>query len=201
MPGFPIFIVLLASVPLLLPGVPGRLAAWRPAFREPGPRWRVGLLATTLVISGLVPLSVIAAANTGSGAATAAAIGGSASTVVTPMPVPADVGAVTPTASVSNGRVLLLWHAQHQHGGRVIYSIWRSHGRGSGLSCQTGPGARWCTIGLPEVGATSDPAFADHPGKGRWTYRVAVVANWLDDPGYGDVYFFSRPVTVSVPAR
>jgi hypothetical protein len=202
MPGFPIFIILLASVPLLAPGVGGRLATWRPAFREPGPRWRIGLLATTLVVSGLVPLGVIAAANTGDGSATAAAIGRSAAAAVTAMPVPANIGVITPTASVTNGRVLLLWHPQHQHGGRVFFSIRRSHGRGSGLSCQTGPGARWCTmVGLPEVGATRQEAFADHPGVGVWTYRIAVIANWMDAPGYGDAYYFSRPVTVTVPAK
>jgi hypothetical protein len=202
MPGFPIFILLLASVPLLLPGGPGRLAAWRPAFREPGPRWRVGLLVTTLVLSGLVPIGVIAAANPGAGSVTAAAIGRSAAAAVTAMPVPANISAITPTASVTNGRVLLLWHRVHQHGGRVFFSIRRSHGRGSGLSCQTSPGARWCTmVGLPEVGATRQEAFADHPGKGIWTYRIAVIANWMDGPGYGDAYYFSRPVTVSVPAK
>jgi hypothetical protein len=32
-----------------------------------------------------------------------------------------------------------------------------------------------------------------------WTYRIGISANWLDDPHFGDVYVFSRPVTVSVP--
>jgi hypothetical protein len=33
---------------------------------------------------------------------------------------------------------------------------------------------------------------------GSWTYRVAVLANWLDDPTKGDTFLVSKPVRVLV---
>ena len=34
---------------------------------------------------------------------------------------------------------------------------------------------------------------------GRWTYRVGVAANWLDDPSLGDVVLVSAGAVVTVP--
>ena len=36
-------------------------------------------------------------------------------------------------------------------------------------------------------------------GKGTWTYRIGVAANYLDDAEGGDVFVVSRPATVKVP--
>ena len=165
----------------------------------PPERLRVALVGATLVLSGILPLAAFAAADTQSGSATAATVANSSSTAL--VPVPGDVGSINPTAVVRGRRVLLRWARQKQSGGRVFYRVWRGRGAGNGLTCQTSPGARWCLVDMPEVVVTGDPAFDDKPGPGRWTYRVAVATNWLDDPAYGDVYYFSRPVTVNVPAR
>lgn len=199
MPCFPIFIVLLASVPLLLPGAPARLAEWRPAFREPAAAWRAGLLTATLVISGLVPLVAFAAASTGSGSATAATVANGSTAAQAP--IPADIGAVGLTGTVSHGAIHLRWHAQKQSGGRVFYRVWRGMGDSNGLTCPPSPGARWCVVGLPEIRETPGTTYVDRPDPGHWTYRVGVAANWLDDPDYGDVYFFSKAVTVNLPPR
>jgi hypothetical protein len=197
MPCFPIFIVLLACVPLLLPGVPGRLAGWRPSFREPPQRLRAGLVALTLVVSGIVPLAAFAAADTGSGGATVAAVSNAA---LTPAPVPADIGSIGLTGSVVRGHILLRWRPQSP-GSRVFYRIWRGTGPSNGLTCPPSPGARWCTVGLQDIRVTTATSNIDRPDPGRYTYRIAVASNWLDDPGYGDVYYFSRPVTVDLPAH
>jgi hypothetical protein len=47
------------------------------------------------------------------------------------------------------------------------------------------------------VGVARDGSFTDKPGKGHWFYRIAIAANWLDDPAYGDVYLVSSPVRVT----
>jgi hypothetical protein len=52
---------------------------------------------------------------------------------------------------------------------------------------------------IPEVGVTKTARYVDLAPRGHWVYRVAVAANWLDDPHYGDSYVVSRPVSVTVP--
>jgi hypothetical protein len=56
-----------------------------------------------------------------------------------------------------------------------------------------------CKVVLPEIGTTHANGFVDRAPKGTWVYRVALAANWLNDPAYGDPYLVSRPVTVNVP--
>ena len=82
-------------------------------------------------------------------------------------------------------------------GGPVFYRVWR--GRANGLTCPPTPGARLCKLVLPEVGVAKTGRFVDLAPRGRWVYRVALAANWLDDPQYGDPYLVSRPVSVIVP--
>jgi hypothetical protein len=207
MPCFPMFVILLAAVPLLFPGVPGRLATWRPSIPETSPRLRVALLAASLVLTGVVPLVAFAAARTHSDVEVAAIVG-STSLDVTPPPVPAEVGSLHPSASAARGtvpggpgRVLLRWKGQSTHAAAIFYRVLRTDGANRGLDCDDNEGARWCTYEPIVIGSTRQTSFEDHPDPGQYTYRVAVTANWLNDAGYGDIYFFSKPVTVSVPSR
>ena len=52
---------------------------------------------------------------------------------------------------------------------------------------------------MTDAGAHGGGRFVDTPGPGRWTYRLALAANWLDSPLYGDVYSVGPPVAVRVP--
>ena len=53
---------------------------------------------------------------------------------------------------------------------------------------------------MERLAATRLPTYLDRPRKGgRWTYRVTVSANWVDDPSLGDALMLSEPVTVTVP--
>ena len=47
-------------------------------------------------------------------------------------------------------------------------------------------------------GATRALHWEDRPPPGRWTYRVTMSANWLDDSSLGDALMTSTPVTVRV---
>jgi hypothetical protein len=97
-------------------------------------------------------------------------------------------------AAVSGGQVVLTWRPS---GG--FYRVWRGPAaQGDGFTCPPAPGARRCVVGLPEAGVTQTPRFAERPPPGRWVYRVAVAANWLDDPHYGDIYFVTMPIEVPV---
>jgi hypothetical protein len=51
---------------------------------------------------------------------------------------------------------------------------------------------------MARLGDTVAPRWRDTPGRGRWSYRVGLSANWVDDPTQGDVLMLSEPVTVAV---
>jgi hypothetical protein len=56
-----------------------------------------------------------------------------------------------------------------------------------------------CKLVLPEIAITKVGQYSDRAPSGHWVYRLAVAANWLDDPRYGDAYVVSRPLSVIVP--
>jgi hypothetical protein len=104
-----------------------------------------------------------------------------------------------PVARVRTGRVVLAWPTVRSHGGALFYRIWRARATPtSGLDCPTSSGAPACSIAADDIGATTSTTFTDRPGRGRWVYRVAAAANWLDDPQFGDPYLAGRAVTVRV---
>jgi hypothetical protein len=69
------------------------------------------------------------------------------------------------------------------------------------VSCagKSAPASDDCELFMDSVTATVAADVVDHPGRGTWTYRVGVAANWLNDPSLGDVYVVSPPVRVTVP--
>lgn len=193
MPIYPFFVLGVAALPLLVPGAPSRLGSFRPVWRGPSPQARAGLVGAALLLAAIVPLAVTAAAKTDGGAFRAANVVG------TQMPIPVD--AIGLHAQAQNGTVLLTWPRQRPLGGSVFYRVWRARATpGDGLTCAKTSGAASCTLDYgTEVGVTGGAARYDKPPRGTWVYRVGVAANWLNDPAYGDVYFTSKPVTVSVP--
>jgi hypothetical protein len=188
MPIFPAFVLLLACVPLLLPGMPRRLRPWTPALPSPSSRTRWTLAGAALAVTAVIPLAAIAAASPVKGPKPAAA-------ALSQMPVPIDVDLGVSTAVSANG-VSIAWRKQSPLGGPVFYRVLR--GRDDMITCPPASAAEMCTLSMPEVGVTRDAAFEDKPPRGRWTYRIAVAANWLNDPAYGDVYFIGAPVSVVV---
>jgi hypothetical protein len=52
---------------------------------------------------------------------------------------------------------------------------------------------------MDDIGAHAGGTFLDKPPKpGRWTYRLGIAGNWLNNPLYGDIFSFGPPVAVSV---
>jgi hypothetical protein len=189
MPAFPCFVLLLASLPLLLPHAPRALRESTPAPPAWRPRTRWALVGVVVTLSAILPLAAFAASST-SGRLTPAKLN------ATFMPVPVDVD-IGLAARVRGRTVTLSWRNRSSAGGPVFYRVWR--GPQDGFTCPPNIGARLCNVTLPELRATKATSLVDRPGHGRFVYRVAVAANWLDDPGYGDPYFVSTPVTVTVP--
>jgi len=99
---------------------------------------------------------------------------------------------------VSNGAVHLRWNAMDTHSTRVFYRVLRLRGT-KDVICPGHGGADTCVYaGLLRL-RTRSTAADERPGPGTWSYRVAVGANWLDDPRLGDTFLLSRRAVVRVP--
>jgi hypothetical protein len=191
LPSAPAFALLVAAVPLLLPRLPALARPRTEPGGGPSPRTRAVLLAAGALATAVVPLAAIAAMPRPPDEREVTLAG------ETPIPNSTDIGL---RAVVSGGKVRLSWRPEHPAGGAVFYRILRTRaGTDSDFTCydQVNP---ICTLRFREVGVTRAGGFVDAPPRGgRWTYRVGIAANWLNDPGYGDVYALSGPATAVAP--
>jgi hypothetical protein len=190
MPAFPAYLLLAAAVVLLVPGVRAH-----PAPRPLGlDRRKLTLaFAAAVAVFAVLPLGVIAAVpRLHDGASSAIRVGGSL------IPVSSSI---EPAAKAQGGAVRLDWRARNAGAAAVFYRVFRGQGAGDGAVCpgrlRNAPDS--CQLFLDEVGSSKSRSFADRPGRGTWTYRIGVAANWLDDPSLGDIYVVSTPVRVTVP--
>jgi hypothetical protein len=203
MPAFPAYLLLAASIPLLVPTYGREVANRLPVVRPPrlGNR-RVGV---AVAVFALIPLVVVLA--------------------IRPMRAPTAVkifpdGVFLPIdqgfhaeAAVQGPSVGLTWEPTSGPGVKVFYRVLRAPAYMTdpetaanppivrGIKCQrrSGGAANDCSFfGTVVVGSTFARTFTDKPGPGRWTYYVAMGSNWLADPNFGDILLLSRPVTVTV---
>jgi hypothetical protein len=192
MPAFPAFVLMLASLVYLWPR--GRKA--RPAVPAPHPnlrpRTRLALLGAAVLVFAVSPFVLIAEAQPLHG----------------PNPPAYEVDVllrpVDPTLRLTavrvGDRVHLSWNPSQPSHADVFYRIWRSGSPNGGAVCTpVAGGSDNCTLTMADVGAHPGGSWVDRPGRGRWTYRLGLEANWLDQPGYGDVFTVGPPVTVRVP--
>ena len=205
MPALPAFVLLAAAIPLLVPQVGPRIAARFPC-RTRGLRLRSLPVLAGLVAFGLVPLAVLAflpPLQDGRAATLASAS----------VYVPVEERFGLRSVPRPEGGFDLTWRPRESRAARTFYVIFRSRfefkiPKGSpdewplvreGLLCESRRGgADKCTIEMEQVGATRTPGWHEEPPRGRWTYRVGIAANWLDDEQLGDALFLSRPLTVTV---
>jgi hypothetical protein len=204
MPSFPAFLLLLAGLPLLVPsfGLTRRLLVPPASGRR---RFGNRLLGGTAAVLVLVPLVIVAGTTPQK----------SASAVTDP-----DQGVYVPvrssfrvTAQRSGATEQLTWNAPYSGSTRIFYTVLRSPASypdpsnpkqrtvTEGISCRErvhGSSAN-CLLFMRRLAATRALRFVDRPPPGRWTYRVTLSANWVDDPTLGDVLVLSRPATVRIP--
>ena len=189
-PAYPAFLLLVASIPFLVPGLAARVAATtdRGTVRRPSTRNLTIAALATVGLTAIVPLAVIAAVSPVQATSPQAV-----AVQQPPLPTNVDLGVV---ARRLNGRVRLRWRSQDPAGGRVFYHVFRVPKGQPPFTCPPSSPAPLCILQAADLGTTRAPTFLDRSaGKSRWTYRVGVAANWLNDPAYGDVYELSEPVT------
>ncbi len=203
MPSFPAFVLLLASVPLLVPRLGETIAARFPPSAGTG--WRLNRAIVVCACAFVVvPLILIAATRTQVGPRTV-----KNDAQHTSIPVGGGLGLA---ASAADGRTTLSWRAPYDGPVGVYYAVLRARPSypdpsnpeqrtvSEGVACRPRRhgASQDCHLFMRQVGATKELRFVDQPPAGRWTYRVAIGANWLNDPARGDLLLVSKPVTLTV---
>jgi hypothetical protein len=187
MPAFPAYLLLAAAVVLLVPGVRARPA--RRSFPLAGRRLTVAFVGAVALFA-VLPLGVIAAIPQLHDSTRAVRLNENL------IPVSS---AIRLRAMARGDVVRLSWQGRPPDTASGFYRVFRSGGPEGGLFCG---GARnnssWdCELSM-ESWATRATSVVDRAGRGSWTYRIGIAANWLNDASLGDVYVVSAPVTVTV---
>jgi hypothetical protein len=106
------------------------------------------------------------------------------------------------TARGVGGGVALTWPDPGSGSVKPVYIVLRAKAgttTDNGVNCGPRPGGvPPCVIAMDELAHVTRRAYVDHPGAGRWVYRVALAASYNDDPQAGDPLLYSAPVTVTV---
>jgi hypothetical protein len=192
MPSYPAFILLLASLVYLFPGRHrARIEVAPKPEPRAHPRRRVALLGAGAAVFALYPLALVAAASPLQGPQPRAYVAFGLLRSVDP--------ALRLTGTVAGQRVHLSWDAAEPAGTQVFYRIWRSDTPTGGASCAPVPhAAADCQLTMDDLGAHPGGRFVDKPGRGRFTYRLGLAANWLNSPLYGDIFSLGPPLVVRV---
>jgi hypothetical protein len=191
MPAFPAYLLLAASIVLLVPRIRARPVAPGPILQ--GRRLSIALTAAVVAFAA-VPLGVIAATpRLHDSGRQAVRLGDSLIPVVSSLGLSAT--------SDEGGGVRLRWRSRPPRAASVFYRVLRAKGAGGGALCagRLRNSSDNCQLYVDDVGTVRTTSFDDRPGSGTWSYRIGVAANWLNDPSLGDVYVVSEPVSVTVP--
>ena len=189
MPAWPAYLLLFASIPLLVPTLARRLGE---RVRPPRPaviEWR--WVAIAAVVALVVPLGFIVASErirppTPAIVQTTA----SGTTILTPVD---DGVAVRVERTGSSTRVTWSpgsWRA------KVFYRVYRTDGGGDDTQCALSESVSWsCYLMSPPIATTREPVFVDTSSPADATYRIGVGTNWVNDPEQGDIFDFSPAAT------
>jgi hypothetical protein len=191
MPAWPAYLLLFATIPLLVPTLPRRLGdrVQPVATAATGPRW----IALAAILTVLVPGAAIAASSALPLTQQKTVVQDSESgNILTPV----DEGVSLDVQQEGTAR-RLTWTGGGPWRADVFYRVYRHDGPGDDTIClKSGQVAWYCHLNSDVIGTTRDLSFVDPNGSPTATYRVGVGTNWADDPEAGDVFAFSLPVAV-----
>jgi hypothetical protein len=183
LPAFPAYLLLAAAVPLLVPALGRRVDSVR--ARRLGRRTQVAAAVVALALT--VPALVLAATLPRAPADKLAYYPPENNFV----PISKEL-TVTPTRR--GNAVVLRWSRTDAKGLRTRFRILRSP---ASQDCDPSD-RRKCVLSMKDLGWTRRTAWQVKGPPGRWTFRVALAADWLDDPSAGMI-LLSPPVDVTVP--
>jgi hypothetical protein len=186
MPGFPAFLLLAASVVLLVPGWGRRVARVR--LPETGPRRTRGL-AAAVVLLAVLPLVVVAAASP-------APPGKLARNLNTIIETPISNGLELTIQHIRDG-VRIRWPKPETSSAKVFYIVYRNEG-GDGCNVFPTGGARECLLQMQPLGQTDIRWLDDTPLPGTYVYRVGMAAAPTGLPSAADLMLLSPPARATV---
>jgi hypothetical protein len=189
MPAWPAYLLLLASIPLLVPTLARRLGERMqpPVSSNVSLRW-IGVVAVATVA---IPAVAIAASTPLEISQT--------KTVVQDFPsgnilTPVDDGVELRVERTDAGQ-RLTWTDGGSWRADVFYRVYRYDEPGNDTVCFVSGGvAVYCVLRSEPIATTRDLTFVDESAPATATYRIGVGTNWVDDPEEGDVFAFSLPV-------
>jgi hypothetical protein len=187
MPAWPAYLLLLASIPLLVPTLIRRLG---PRLAPPSDtavqaRWVV----VALVLTILVPAAATAASSRVSPPTPAIVPITASGNILTPVDKGIDV------TTESDRKALRLTWSDGPWNARVFYRIYQSTRPDGDLLCTTSNSHTWvCYLYGEPIGTTRDHSFLVPNAPPGATYRIGVGTNWANDPELGDIFVFSPPV-------
>jgi len=188
MPAWPAYLLLFASIPLLVPTLARRLGNRLRAPSLSPVAWRWIVVAAVLTV--VVPAAAIAASSPVAGPEDAVFQDDAGNFILTPI----DEGVELQVARTDSGQ-RLSWTSGPWLGD-VFYRVYRSEGADS--SCDDrGEAASYCFVRSLPVLTTRETEYVDPVSSPGTTYRIGVGTNWLDDDTQGDVFAFSRPVSAA----
>jgi hypothetical protein len=191
MPALPAFVLLCASVPLLVPTL----------LERAGPRLapdrgrRPGTAATvaTVAVTGAVPILVLLLADQSHAVPnrTPPPAFVSPFVVVDDIAVPANGDVVRLRVRPTDRGNVLEW-TDSTYRAETFYRVYRGSRAFPDLVCER-RGVDRCELRAETLATTRARRYVDPAPPADATYRIGVAANWLDDPERGDVFALSPP--------
>jgi hypothetical protein len=192
MPAWPAYLLLLASIPLLVPTLARRLGdrLRSPAASAVAPRWVVLVAALTVAVPG----AAIAASSPVEGPSRAVYQDDQGNFILTPV----DDGVRLLVERSGTGQ-RLIWTSGGPWRGDVFYRVYRTNGPGPDVECEHSDGARavYCYVRSVPIETTRELEFVDPAPPPGATYRIGIGTNWADDADQGDVFTFSPSVSAA----
>jgi hypothetical protein len=183
MPAWPAYLLLFASIPLLVPTLARRLGErmCAPTSRPVAPRW----IAVAAVLSLLVPATVIAASSPLEGPELALTQDDAGNFILTSV----DESVQLVAERTAEG-VRLTWSDDIRRA-NVFYRLYRAEGEDVECEHTDGHPAQSCYLRSAPIAVTREHEYVDAEAPPGATYRIGVGTNWADDPAFGDVFAFS----------
>jgi hypothetical protein len=191
MPAWPAYLLLFASIPLLVPTLARRLGERiRPVESTQVSRRWIGAAAVLIVV---IPGVAIAASTPVEPPTPEVVQDFPGSNILTPV----DDGIELTVQREGAGR-RLTWSDGNDWRADVFYRVYRQDGKDEDTACLLSGGTAWyCYVTGTPIGTTRERTFLDPSPPPTATYRIGVGTNWADDPAAGDVFVFSPPVAVA----
>jgi hypothetical protein len=183
MPAWPAYLLLFASIPLLVPTLARRLGdrLRAPLSAPVAARWAV----LAAVVTVLVPTTITLASSPLEGPELAVTQDDAGNFILTSVD-----ESVALRAERTGSGTQLTWDDEPLRA-NVFYRVYRAES--GDVECENTDGhpAQSCYLHGTPIATVRERVYLDTEAPPGATYRIGVGTNWIDDPAFGDVFAFS----------